>query len=86
MGTDGEDVWTMRIGDFVKYKSDPAGLQYRGRIVDITYPYICPYSGSLEPGEITTEDESGNVHIDYYHAFEEDKEMIREMKLKELGI
>jgi hypothetical protein len=72
MGTD--DVWTMRIGDFVK--SDSAGHQHRGRIVDITYPYICPYADTLEPGEITTEDESGNVHIDYYHAFEEDKEMM----------
>lgn len=59
---------------------------YRGEIIDVMYPYTCPYTGSLEPGHITIETECGRVHTDYYTAFEPDRERIREMRLKELGI
>ena len=34
----------LNIGDFVKYRS------HRGQIIDMIEPYICPYTGSPEPG------------------------------------
>jgi hypothetical protein len=70
----------LNIGDFVKYRS------HRGQIIDMIEPYICPYTGSPEPGSITIVREDGSVNSDYHYVFELDIEKMRDDKLKELGI
>ncbi len=78
----------LNIGDFVKYRSFflPNLLLGRGQIIDMIEPYICPYTGSPEPGSITIEREDGSINSDYHYVFELDREKMRDDKLKSLGI
>jgi len=78
----------LSIGDFVRYRSFflPNLLLGRGQIIDMIEPYICPYTGSPEPGSITIVREDGSINTDYHYVFELDIEKIRDDKLKSIGI
>ena len=68
------------VGDFVKFR------KRRGRIIEIVHQSNCPYTGAPVPGSIIIEDWSGKEFMEYDHVFQYDIEMMRECKLKELGI